>query len=731
MDLNRKQFSIDVAGESLTIEVSRIAEQASAAVLGRYGGTAVLTTVVIGREDKETDYFPLTVQYEERFYAAGKILGSRFVRREGRPSDQAVLLGRLVDRTIRPLFDHRMRREVQVVSTVLSIDHEHSPEFVALLTASLALAISEIPWGGPVAGIEARKAAGSGELAAAGEFIAFVAGTSNRISMIELEGIDAAEQDVAVAFEAAQTEISRLVRWQEEVVREIGKKKLEITFPAHHDELKKKIKAFIAGKLETAVYAKDKMKREEDVRELRAALRERLASTGATDKERKAAEHLFEEEIDALVHEKILAEDKRPDGRRPNEVRELGCEVGIFERVHGSALFVRGNTQALVAVTLAPPGQELMIESMEFSGKRRFLLHYNFPPYSVGETGPFRGPGRREIGHGALAHKAIRNLIPGSETFPYAIRAVSEILSSNGSSSMATVCATSLALMDAGVPLKKAVAGIAMGLMMEPQTNADDTQTNAETSQRKSAVEISPRGSASSPRESALLKYKILTDIQGPEDHYGDMDCKVAGTRDGITAIQMDVKINGITPDMLREVLQEAKAARLHILEHMGRTLPAPRQQISKYAPVILTTAIPPAKIGELIGPGGKMINGIIERTGVLSIDVEEDGKVFISVEGEGGLAKANAALAEVNAIGKEYVVGEIVEGPIVRIMEFGAIVDLGGGRDGMIHVSELKSGFVKKVEDVVKLGDRVRAKIIRVEDGRIGLSLKGVDGNK
>lgn len=709
MDLHKQQFSIDVAGKPFTAEVSRIAEQASAAVVGRYGGVAVLTTVVIGKEDKDMDYFPLTVQYEERFYAAGKILGSRFVRREGRPSDQAVLSGRIVDRTIRPLFDHRMRREVQVVSTVLSIDGVHSSEFVALLTASLSLVISEIPWSGPVAGIEVRKTRENGELvwnpptrefAAEDEFEAFIAGTKDKISMIELEGVDASEDAISAAFKHAASEIARLVKWQEEVAAKIGKPKLVITFPAHHDELKKKIKAFIAGKLEPAVYAKDKMAHVENVRALRASLREYLVQSGATDKERKAAEHLFEEEIDALVHKKILEEGKRPDGRGVTEVRELGSEVGLFERVHGSALFVRGNTQALAAVTLAPPGQELMIESMGFSGKRRFLLHYNFPPYSVGETGPFRGPGRREIGHGALAYKAIKNLVPISGDFPYAVRVVSEILSSNGSSSMATVCATSLALMDAGVPLKKPVAGIAMGLMTDEN----------------------PKSEIRNPR------YKILTDIQGPEDHYGDMDCKVAGTKDGVTAIQMDVKINGITPEILAEVLRDARIARLHILETMAKTLPAPRPQISKYAPVILTTSIPPEKIGELIGPGGKMINGIIERTGVLSIDVDEDGTVFISVEGEGGLAKANAALAEVNAIGKEYAVGEIVEGPIVRIMEFGAIVDLGGGKDGMIHVSELKQGFVKKVEDVVHLGDRVRAKIIRSEDGRIGLSLKGVN---
>lgn len=405
-----------------------------------------------------------------------------------------------------------------------------------------------------------------------------------------------------------------------------------------------------------------------------------------------AVKHFFEEEVDALVHKGVLESDKRPDGRKLDEVRPLYGEVGLFPRTHGSALFVRGNTQALAITTLGPPSAQQLVETIEFSGKKRFLLHYNFPAYSVGETGPFRGPGRREIGHGSLASKALKNMVPDAEVFPYTIRVVSEILSSNGSSSMATVCATTLSMMDAGVPMKKPVAGIAMGLMSDDKGN-----------------------------------YKVLTDIQGPEDHYGDMDFKAAGTRDGVTAIQMDVKINGVTPKVLGEVLAQAKDARIHILGVMEKVLAKPREKVSNHAPVIMSLMIPKDKIGEVIGPGGKVINGIIEKTGALSIDIEEDGRVFVTGIGH---EKAQAAYDAVASIVKVYEVGDVVEGTVSRILEFGAIVDFGNGRDGMIHVSELKNGYVNKVEEVVKVGDFVRAKIIKVEGGKIGLSLKAMDPN-
>jgi polyribonucleotide nucleotidyltransferase len=676
-----------------------MAEQATAAVMGKYGDTVVLATVVMKDEDKKVDFFPLTVDYEERFYAAGKIIGSRFVRREGRPSDEAILSGRIVDRTIRPLFDHRLRREVQVVITVLSVDEENDPDFIALLTVSTALSLSKIPWNGPVAGIKVMKRVGDDaivinptnkEVAAGFELVGFVGGAADGINMIELEGIEASEEHAVTAFSAAEAEIKKLIAWQKEIQKEIGAAKEVVPLAIPDEALTEKIKAFLAPRLEKAVYTPHKGEREAMLADVKSELDKHLVAEGVDASLLGTANHVFEDELDAVVHKNVLEKEKRPDGRRLDEVRDLYAETGLFSRTHGSALFVRGNTQALAITTLGPPSAQQLVETIEFSGKKRFLLHYNFPSYSVGETGPFRGPSRRDIGHGSLAGKAIRNLIPSAEEFPYTIRVVSEILSSNGSSSMATVCASSLSLMDAGVPMKKPAAGIAMGLMSDQNKN-----------------------------------YKILTDIQGPEDHYGDMDFKAAGTADGVTAIQMDVKISGVSVQVLAETLAQAKQARLHILSAMNKVLSAPRPQVSSYAPMILVLSIPPSKIGEVIGPGGKVINGIIEKTGALSIDIEEDGRVFVTGSNR---ETAQAAYDAVASIVKVYELGDVVEGTVVKILEFGAIVEFGPHRDGMIHVSELKNGFVKKVEDVLKVGDFVRAKIIRLDpDGRIGLSLKAM----
>jgi len=444
------------------------------------------------------------------------------------------------------------------------------------------------------------------------------------------------------------------------------------------------VERFIKDKLADAIHAKS-------LGALKHMLMEHLTGTEAGEEAFAAADALFEDAVDSHVRKAVLEREERPDGRKLNEVRDLHAEVGLLPRTHGSALFIRGDTQILAVVTLASPAAEQIVETMEATEKRRFMLHYNFPSFSVGETGRARGPGRREIGHGALAAKAVRNLIPSKETFPYTIRVVAETLSSNGSSSMASACAASLALMDAGVPLKTPVAGIAMGLMAGEDGS-----------------------------------FKVLTDIQGPEDNHGDMDLKIAGTRNGITAAQMDVKLNGITAEIFAKALEDAKRARLHILETIERTLPAPRPKISPYAPTIKTLIIPVDKIGAVIGPGGRTINGIINTCGGgVDIDVEEDGKVFVSGT---DAAATERAFAMVQAVVREYEIGDIVEGPVIKIMDFGAIVDLGGGRDGMIHVSELKEGFVQKVEDVVRLGDRVRAKVIRADtDGRIGLSLRNV----
>ena len=704
MAFQKKQYSIEVGGKTLTYEISDLAGQANAAVLARYGDTVVLTTVVMSKKDAPLDYLPLKVDYEERFYAAGKIIGSRFMRREGRPSDDAILAGRVVDRSIRPLFNDRLRRDVQVVVTVLEIDEENEPEFVGLMGASLALGISDVPWNGPVAGVGIAEVNGkfvinptNSEVKEGFTFDAFVAGLIDRINMIELAGDDASEKRIIAGFAEAQKDIKRLVEFQQSIIKEIGKPKTQVKFSEPESALTAAVSEFLAGKLEGAVYQPTNQAHMSKIGELKDAmfthLKEKLPDTDL-----KPADFLFEDEINKIVHKNVLEKEQRPDGRRINELRALNGEVALFPRTHGSALFVRGNTQALGVTTLAPTSAEQLIETMETNEKRRFMLHYNFPHFSVGEVGSSRGPGRREIGHGNLARKAIEPLLPPKDKFPYTIRVVSEILSSNGSSSMATVCASVLSLMDAGVPLKKPAAGIAMGLIMDqPQTTNNKRQN-----------------------------YKILTDIQGPEDHHGDMDLKVAGTEDGVNALQMDVKVDGITLEMLENVLAQAKDARLEILKFMKSLLPAPRPKISPFAPKIRTLKINPEKIGALIGPGGKVINGLIAKYGLTSIDVEENGDVFIFSDKE---ETVEAALAEVRAITREFKVGEVVEGTVVRILDFGAIIDLGGGKDGMAHVSELKEGFVKQVTDVLKLGDFVKAKIIRVEDDRIGLSLKQLNG--
>lgn len=684
MDLQRKKFEITREGKKITLETSRIAEQANAAVIGTYGQTTVLATVVMAGNENTKDYLPLTVEFEEKFYAAGKILGSRYMRREGRASEDATLKARIIDRTIRPLFDQRIRRDLQVVITVLSYEEESDPVFIGLLTASAALLISDIPWGGPVAGVFITRPS----------FEAFIAGTAEKINMIELEGLDAPEAEIMEEFKKGMEVIKTLVDFQRTMAVAVGKPKVTIEFTKPNPVLVQKVRGFLSDKLEPALYVASKTERAASVGAVQSALMEFLTASGHTNEERATGIHIFEEFVDELVHKNICeaadGKEKRPDLRALDEVRDLHAEVGLLERTHGSALFVRGNTQALATVTLAPPDTHQLVENIFYEGPRHFMLHYNFPPFATGETGAFRGPGRREIGHGALAHKALKRLIPSQDEFPYTIRVVSEILSSNGSSSQASVCAGCLALMDAGVPIKKMAAGIAMGLMSDPKKNV----------------------------------YKIVTDIQGPEDHYGDMDFKIAGTKDGITAMQMDVKIDGITTAIAEKVLLQAQKARLHILSVMEKTLSAPRPAISKYAPVVIKIMINPEKIGEVIGPGGKIINSIIESTGALNIDIQQSGAVLIYAATKEAAEMARQTVLDIT---HEYQIGEIIEGEVTRILDFGAIVEWGDGQSGMIHVSELKNGFVKNVGDMVKLGDVVRAKIIRVEEGRIGLSLKGL----
>lgn len=693
MDLERKRFTKKIAEEELTIEVSKIAEQADGAVLATYGETTVLATVVMEDKDRDSDYMPLSVDYEEKFYAAGKILGSRFIRREGRPAVSSVLTGRLIDRTIRPLFDKRIRRPIQVVATILSYDGENDPDFVSLMAVSTALAISDIPWDGPVAGVRVGVIDGSIVINPKKKVLdednvnleAFFAGRDNKINMIELGGSQVDENIVVRAGEESIKVINELVDFQADIVNEIGKDKRELVFSEPSEEFVKEVKGYLDGKLQDAVYVKDKSDRSDKVRELKNSLQSYVEEKFEDDM--PYLESLFEKEFDDLLHKNVLESDNRPDGRALDEVRDLYSETGLLARTHGSAIFVRGNTQALAVTTLGSPRAAQLVETIEETEDKKFMLHYNFPAYSVGEARSFRGPSRRDIGHGALAEKAISVLLPTAEEFPYTVRVVSEILSSNGSSSMATVSAASLSLMDAGVPIKAPAAGIAMGLITSPDG-----------------------------------KYKILTDIQGPEDYYGDMDLKIAGTRDGVNAIQMDVKIQGITLDIFKDTLEAAKKARIHILDNTDKVLAKPRGELSKFAPRILSISIDPSKIGEVIGPGGKVINGIIEKTGVESIDINDDGVVFITAE---DAKAAQSALFEVDAIVSDLEVGEIIGGTVVKLLDFGAVVEFPGKKSGLIHVSELKDEFVDKVSSVLSEGDEVKVKVLKIENGKTSLSLK------
>lgn len=677
MNLERKIFKTEIDGEEAVLEISNLAKQANASVIGRYGKTALLVTAVMSKEDHAVDFFPLTVDYEERFYAAGKILGSRFVRREGRPSDEAILSARLIDRTIRPLFDIHLRRAVQVVITVLAYDEKHDPDIIALLATSTALAISDIPWSGPVAGIRFVSEEDP-------PYDAFFAGPKDKINMIEFGGKEVPEEKVLELFERAQKEINRLVNFQEDIVKKVGKPKTEVEIIKPTEKVQKLVEEFLKDKIENA-FNKGEFKK------LEPSFRDMLKDHGElSELEKKASINLFEETLENFIKEKAIKENKRTDGRKMNEIRPLYAEVGLFERTHGSALFIRGDTQILAITTLAPPNAAKTIETIEISSSKRFLLHYNFSGFSAGEISKTHGPGRREIGHGALAAKALESFIPSKDEFPYTIRVVAETLSSNGSTSMATVSASSLSLMDAGVQIKKHIAGISIGLMYKNEK-----------------------------------EWKILTDIQGPEDHYGDMDLKIAGTEKGINAIQMDVKIRGITKEIFSQALPEAKKARIEIIKVMKNTLKEPRKELSPFAPIILQYKINKEKIGEVIGPGGKTIHGIISTVGEdVSIDIEEDGRIYISAPKK---EQAEKVIEMVKQIVREYKVGEITQGVVVKILDFGAIVDLGGGQDGMIHVSELSDGYVKKVEDVVKVGDRVKVKIMKIENGKIGLSLKQI----
>lgn len=691
-----RQFKIEFGGRELIVEVGKFAGQTNGAVTVQYNGTVVLVTAVMSKEpSKGINYLPLMVDYEEKFYAAGKIKGSRFIKREGKAPDEAIISGRIVDRTIRPRFDSRIRNEIQVVATILSFDAENDPDILALVGASLALSISDIPWDGPLAGARVGMVDGqwlinpSYENRLKSQFDIIVAGTKDKINMIEAGAQEIPEEVLLSAIEFGHKYIKKIIEFQEEIVREIGKPKIELNIIEAKEELKKEALSFLGNRLEQGIYERNKQKRNESLDILRKELLEYIEKTYPDDAMKiNEAELLYEKEVDRIVHKNILEQDKRPDGRKLDEIRSLLCEVSVLPRTHGSGFFQRGDTQALSILTLGAPGDEQIVDTMEFSDeKRRFMHHYNFPPFSVGEVKPLRGPGRRDIGHGALAEKALLPLIPPKEDFPYTIRLVSEILSSNGSSSMASVSGASLALMDGGVPIKRPAAGIAMGLMMNDEKH-----------------------------------YKILTDIQGPEDHHGDMDLKIAGTQKGVTAIQMDVKIEGVTNGILKEAFEQAKNARMQILRAMSEVIQESRANLSPHAPRIITIQINPEKIREVIGPGGKVINAIIDETGV-DIDIEDSGLVFITSVNEESAKKATEWIKNII---REAKIGEVFQGRVTRIFPFGAMVEILPGQEGLVHISELAPFRVQKVEDVVKIGDSVSVRVKEIDhQGRINLSLK------
>ncbi|WP_391121383.1 polyribonucleotide nucleotidyltransferase [Psychrobacillus sp. L3] len=689
----KKVFTYEWAGRPLQVEIGQLAKQANGAVLVRYGDTSVLSVATASKHPKNLDFFPLTVNYEEKLYAVGKIPGG-FIKREGRPSERAILTSRLIDRPIRPLFPNGFRNEVQVISIVMSVDQNCSSEMAAMLGSSLALSVSDIPFDGPIAGVQVGLI---GE-----EFIInptveqmeqsildlTVAGTKDAINMVEAGAKEVSEEVVLEAIMFGHSEIVKLIEFQEKVVAEIGKEKKEIALFELDKVLFEEVKLLCEENLVQAIQVQEKHAREDAISEVKNEVLEKYTEKEATDETLKQVREI----LDAMVKDEVrrlITEDKvRPDGRGVAEIRALSSEVGVLPRTHGSGLFTRGQTQALSICTLGPLGDVQIIDGIGLEESKRFMHHYNFPQFSVGETGPIRAPGRREIGHGALGERALEAVIPDENDFPYTLRLVAEVLESNGSTSQASICASTLAMMDAGVPLKAPVAGIAMGLVKKGEN------------------------------------YTILTDIQGMEDHLGDMDFKVAGTSKGITALQMDIKIDGLSRTILEEALEQAKIGRMQILESMLATIGEPREKLSKYAPKIVVIKINPDKIRDVIGPGGKQINKIIDETGV-KIDTEQDGTIYIASADEEMIARAKEIIENIVRVA---VVGEYYLGKVKRIEKFGAFVEIFTGKDGLLHISEIQEERTKNVEDVLKIGDELLVKVIEIDNqGRVNLSRKVV----
>ncbi|AHX19830.1 MAG TPA: polyribonucleotide nucleotidyltransferase [Bacillus sp. (in: Bacteria)] len=691
MSQEKQVFSIDLAGRQLTVETGQLAKQANGAVLVRYGDTAVLSTATASKEAKNVDFFPLTVNYEERLYAVGKIPGG-FIKREGRPSEKAILASRLIDRPIRPLFADGFRNEVQVVSIVMSVDQDCSSEMAAMLGSSLALSISDIPFEGPIAGATVGRINGefvinpTVEQQEQSDIHLVVAGTKDAINMVEAGADQVPEETMLEAIMFGHDEIKRLIAFQEEIVQAVGKEKTEVKLYEVDADLNQAVREMAEEDMHSAIQVHEKHAREDAINEVKKRVIEHYEAQEADADTLGQVNEILYKIVKEEVRRLITVEKIRPDGRKGDEIRPLASEVGILSRTHGSGLFTRGQTQALSICTLGALGDVQILDGLGVEESKRFMHHYNFPSFSVGETRPMRGPGRREIGHGALGERALEPVIPSEKDFPYTVRLVSEVLESNGSTSQASICGSTLAMMDAGVPLKAPVAGIAMGLVKTGE------------------------------------HYTILSDIQGMEDHLGDMDFKVAGTAQGVTALQMDIKIDGLSREILEEALQQAKVGRVHILNHMLSVIPEPRTELSAYAPKIITMTINPDKIRDVIGPSGKQINKIIEETGV-KIDIEQDGTVFISSINQEMNDKAKKIIED---IVREVQVGEIYEGKVKRVEKFGAFVELFSGKDGLVHISELALERVGKVEDVVKIGDVITVKVIEIDkQGRVNLSRK------
>ncbi|OGL72921.1 polyribonucleotide nucleotidyltransferase [Candidatus Uhrbacteria bacterium RIFCSPHIGHO2_12_FULL_60_25] len=702
----QKEFSIEWGGRTLTIGVGLLAQQANGSCTVRYGDTVALCTATMGNVREGLDFFPLQVDFEERLYASGRIKGSRFIKREGRPTDEAVLSGRLIDRAIRPLFDGHMRNEIAVVATVLSHDQENDADVPGLIGASCALTMSDIPWDGPIAALRVGRIGGQWVLnptyaqIEAGGVDIVVAGGNGKTIMVESGANQISEDDAYAAIAWAQDRLTPVLDLIEKVRAAVGKEKKDVMTPKTDEEKQERdereklhelARGFMTSHAATTLFAqplKTKADRKDAVARLKAETDAYLQTQSVSKENRKKAMEIVDEFVDNQVTKMILDEGRRADRRALDEIRSLDCTVGSLPRTHGSGLFQRGSTQVLSAVTLGSPGMEQTLDTMEFQTTKRFFHHYNFPSYSVGETKGNRGPGRREIGHGALAERAIQPVLPTKEQFPYTLRIVSEVFGSNGSSSMGATCGSTLALMDAGVPITAPVAGIAMGMASDEATG----------------------------------RFRVITDLQDLEDGAGGMDFKVAGTRTGITAIQMDTKTHGIPLEVVKETLIQAHKARLQILDCIEKTIPAPRAELSKWAPRIISFRINPEKIRDVIGPGGKMINEIIAQTKV-EIDIEDDGLVMITAVNPEGMQKA---VDWVKQLTREVKVGEIFTGPVTRIMDFGAFVEILPKQEGLVHISEMAPYRVATVHDICKVGDMVTVKVYEIDSmGRINLSIK------